>query len=695
MLSPSDAALVERDPALPALTVLLDDDEISTLLGGPVRRDYLRYKPGTSCVLGARIPRSDGLADILVTAYDAAGALKIDKTVADAPRGAVLHVDRARGLVAVLATGDRDLPLLHALSRNKTRRRALEQLLPGRAQLASAPMQTLSYKPMRRWVGLLTMDDGTRVVLRAYRHVDAMHAAAVLRELAGGPPRLPRLLGVHEELGCLALEYLEGEPLDELLAADDVRRDQLADVGSALARLHDRPAGTLPVRRIGEDVAAVQSAADQIAVLLPELAGQAQDLAEQISMRMPRQRFDPAVIHGDFSADQIVLGASGACLLDLDRAVNGDAATDVATLAAASIAGKAPAGRRGRDVLAEITAGYASARPLPTEEAVRTHTAALLLRRVVEPFRRCEPDWQDRARVLLTEAARALPGPLDSSVDDVLVDVVGAGPTWKVLKDKPGRRRTSRASGPHGTAIVKVYASKRAPVVAQRVRAVQDGPSEPVLPRVLVCDETRHLIVLTEVPGRAFRDHLLAGDLRTAERVGKVLAGWHTAHRGRTPEALRVHTAAREVEILLERSAAAPSCVAQAVRRAVARAQDEWPADTVVHRDLYEDQIVVGDQIGLLDLDDAAIGPAELDLGNLLAHLDLLEQRTGITLGPSVDALLSAYARHAPMDHDLLSRCRLLSVLRLACLHSDPTLLPFPVPHDHEPPHVRHGKVTR
>jgi hypothetical protein len=61
----------------------------------------------------------------------------------------------------------------------------------------------------------------------------------------------------------------------------------------------------------------------------------------------------------------------------------------------------------------DLHAGYWQVRPLPCEESVRTHAAALLLRRVVEPFRNCRPDWADRVRQLLSAGAAASPGPLE------------------------------------------------------------------------------------------------------------------------------------------------------------------------------------------------------------------------------------------------------------------------------------------
>jgi Ser/Thr protein kinase RdoA (MazF antagonist) len=112
------------------------------------------------------------------------------------------------------------------------------------------------------------------------------------------------------------------------------------------------------------------------------------------------------------------------------------------------------------------------------------------------------------------------------------------------------------------------------------------------------------------------------------------------------------------------------------VRRLARQLGASWACSTVVHRDLYEEQVLVGERIGLIDLDDAALGPAELDIGNLLAHLQLLALRAGNALAGLAVPLLEGYsASGATLDQALLDRCRKLSLLRLAGIHRDPRLL--------------------
>jgi Ser/Thr protein kinase RdoA (MazF antagonist) len=255
---------------------------------------------------------------------------------------------------------------------------------------------------------------------------------------------------------------------------------------------------------------------------------------------------------------------------------------------------------------------------------------------------------------------------------DVLEEIVGAPVALEELKRKPGRRRTLRVRGSGGSAIAKVYASDRAPIVARRLAALASGPAEPVVPTVLHVDARLHLLVLSDVRGLPLRDALLEGDLATCMRVGAALGKWHTSWEGIAPIPLQRHTVDRELEILRDRAEAASPPVARTVAEAILRRAGVWKCSTVVHRDLYEEQVLAGDRVGLIDLDDAALGPPELDIGNLLAHVGLLERRRGRNLAREMQALLDGYGETGPaLDEALLEDCRRLTLLRLACLNND------------------------
>lgn len=251
---------------------------------------------------------------------------------------------------------------------------------------------------------------------------------------------------------------------------------------------------------------------------------------------------------------------------------------------------------------------------------------------------------------------------------EALAPLLGAPVVLETLKHKPGRRWTGRARGSRATAIVKVYASDRAPTVAARVGALHPGPPAVTVPEVLHVAADDHSVVLSDVAGTALR-HALVGDDRDAcDAAGRALGTFHRWWSGTHPAPLGAHTPARELDALA-RWRPSPAVLAEARELAAA-----WPCSTVVHRDLYEDQVLVDGEggVGLIDLDDAALGPPELDLGNLLAHTDLLGRRERRSLAGAVEAVRAGYEATGPaLDEDRLDRCRRLTELRLACIHPD------------------------
>jgi Ser/Thr protein kinase RdoA (MazF antagonist) len=258
----------------------------------------------------------------------------------------------------------------------------------------------------------------------------------------------------------------------------------------------------------------------------------------------------------------------------------------------------------------------------------------------------------------------------------VLEEIVGAPVVLEELKRKPGRRRTMRAVGSKRRAIVKAYRSERAPIVAARLRALAAGPPEPEVPEVLHEDRSLRLVVLSEVAGAPLRDALLADDSAQCSRAGAALGAWHAFWLGAAPPPLAPHTCERELEILLRWADRADPAIAERVRHAAPSLSAEWPIATVVHRDLYEEQIILGGRVGLIDLDDAALGPAELDVGNLLGHGELLAGRRNGDLVSGVQAFLTGYASTGPpLDGSLVDRCRRLALLRLACIHGVASLV--------------------
>jgi hypothetical protein len=256
-----------------------------------------------------------------------------------------------------------------------------------------------------------------------------------------------------------------------------------------------------------------------------------------------------------------------------------------------------------------------------------------------------------------------------------LEQIVGSPVELEELAHRPGDHRTLRASGPVMTAIVKIYASDRAAMVAARVGALSPVPPDVTVPRVLSSDPELQMVVLTEVQGEPLTGALLERDVAACRCAGAAVGSWHRSWWRRAPSPLRPYGAGRELETLHRCADAAAPGLAEAVRKAAADLVDPWTCTTVVHRNLTDARILMGERVGLIGLDHAALGPPELDVGNLLAHIDLLSLRSGRDLAEMRDEIVLGYEGFGEnLDEALLDRCRGLARLRLACIHDEPRL---------------------
>jgi phosphotransferase family enzyme len=253
-----------------------------------------------------------------------------------------------------------------------------------------------------------------------------------------------------------------------------------------------------------------------------------------------------------------------------------------------------------------------------------------------------------------------------------LEEIVGSPVELEQLTHRPGQRRTLRASGPVRTAIVTLYASDRAATVADRVGALGAVPPGVAVPRLLLSDPVLHMVVLSEVPGEPLTGAILEGDAASCRCAGAAIGSWHRSWRGRAPRPLRPHGADRELAMLHQCADAVAPRVAEAVRTAAEDLGEPWTCSTVVHRDLTDARILMGERVGLIGLDYAALGPPELDVGNLLAHVDLLSLRSGRDLAEAREEIVLGYEGFGDnLDDELLDRCRQLARLRLACIHAE------------------------
>ncbi len=421
MLAPADAAIVARDRAVPGLALVLDPEALGARLA-PVRPDlgpfvacatYVRYKPGTSCLVAYRLDRPGNAPAELVfaKAYRGGDGAKLAKARGKAEGSDVVTLGSELVVVAGGA-GDRDLPGARRLQGGDgdARRRLLGRLLPESPELWETAPRVLRYKPERRWVGVVERGEGNPVALvKAYRRSRLAAAAAGLRFAAPASCRSPRLLGTAPRAGALASSWVPGESLSDVLARPARPPAPLAEVGSALAALHQADPSGLASLRPGADARAARAAASLVATVLPSSGPAAAGLATSLSRQLDERPRPVGPRHGDFSSDQVVCGAGGVALVDFDDVAVGDPTADVghflAALVAAELDGRLAPGSASA-LSGELLGGYAAAGGFPRADLVAIHTSMALLCLAVEPFRLRRPGWPIRTEGLL-EAALA------------------------------------------------------------------------------------------------------------------------------------------------------------------------------------------------------------------------------------------------------------------------------------------------
>ena len=415
-MTPADDRVADRDPSIRGLRTVLNPaalrEWVSDLPLEGLEATYVRYKPGTSCLVAyeARIEGRETHFYARAQAEDAADKLPRE-SVGDPrgdPRRWSLPLPELN--MALIGWGaDRRLRALDRLADDDARPRLLERLLPEQPQLWRADISLIRYKPERRLVARVDGDNGPAAALKAHAGAAWRQAARAAKDIRSQPPlRVAKRLGRSPRRRVVALEWVAGEHLDEVLESRDPAVEELSRVGEAIAALHSQPSRKLP-RAGAREARAVQAAAAAVATLCPELEADVNEVAAEVASAVGAAA-ESGPIHGDFTPDQVRLSPDAVVLLDLDRASVGDSASDFATFEAALelavVRGRVPRARADA-ALAGLYDGYkhAADRAAPP----RPHlVAAALIKLGPLPFRERAPQWPAETACLVRRARESL-----------------------------------------------------------------------------------------------------------------------------------------------------------------------------------------------------------------------------------------------------------------------------------------------
>jgi hypothetical protein len=270
----------------------------------------------------------------------------------------------------------------------------------------------------------------------------------------------------------------------------------------------------------------------------------------------------------------------------------------------------------------------------------------------------------------------------------------------QVVRHRRGRRLVMRYvvefEGPRAglrkqTVYGKLYRGRRGERTERRMRFLESLQIPTVcFPRVLGYNQRRRFLLVDAMGGGNMADLLWTDDAHVhIGQLGRSLAALHNIgipSRKHATEALTLHDRRAEVDVLdVAKEKVETSSLSGTVKMrfrslwAITRedlihgmAARRETAHGVIHRDLHPDQIrILDSEVGFLDLDEVALGEAELDTGNLLAHLILDDLQAFGVIGQAPllgRCFLDAYCSLRPVVPERLAGYAAAALLRLVSL---------------------------
>src|SRR5215475_870596 len=262
MLQQADEELVLRDRELGSALVLLLDEEafmaalqarMPSVTISSVRAVYVRYKPQTNCLVSYRANIDGNELRVYAKGYQSSELVKPfsgpEEAVFALGGGAFSLPDTT--VVVFFFPYDRELRALKRLHpyESKFREKLLRRLLPNHTYLSKGQIQTLRYKPERRFAAHLSAaNDARAALIKIYNGREFHTASSATSFHSDGPLRIAGLLGRSYRHHMLAFEWLSGRSLETLLDHPTATLN-IEMAGEALARLHAQSPVQLRQRR--------------------------------------------------------------------------------------------------------------------------------------------------------------------------------------------------------------------------------------------------------------------------------------------------------------------------------------------------------------------------------------------------------------------------------------------------------------
>ncbi|MCK6262123.1 phosphotransferase [Vibrio sp. ZSDE26] len=571
---------------------------------------------------------------------------------------------------------DDKLKALPRLIKDASRQVLLERVLKHEGSLENTHITPLQYKPERRFVAKLTQPSGEHFLIKLHT-AHRYQLASQAQQLKMDEKRLLTITGRSSKHHILMYRWIEGDNLTDSYHGEGFDLEHIRSTGQYLARFHRSKKKRLNTRNNDEFTHVLTQLGEGISHLLPALKPRIKALLPSLTTAINSLHSKLRRIHGDFYSKQVLLTRKGIQFIDFDDVCIWYPAYDlglfIAHLERDALSGIITHGLANQ-ITQSLLEGYAEIHPYSKKE-VELFIAVGLLQLAHHPFRNANPQWpsvisliisccQDHLKQYLNVSAPLSSPPIviagESCPKQLQELSYMAAPLIKMLSPILAKGEIANLESIHlirhkkgkrclleymftiskgdiknelsilGKGRIKGFDKRAWSINTQLYEAgfnEQSGDKIQV-PEPLGYNESLHIWFQRKVAGETLFYPFSNKEegLILANKVAEALYKLHSS----SINIDKHHTIDKELSLLwgyLSKVMETHNEWKEDIKELLLRCRllsELLPpsAPCVIHRDFYQDQLIVQrESLFILDLDLCCLGDPAVDIGNFIAHI--------------------------------------------------------------------------
>ncbi len=421
MLSAADQSLVHRDTRLPGLAKLLDENQFLEALreaapeAGLVaaRRTYIRYKPGMNCLVRYELHNAEGIINVYAKTFQPDAHAKLIKAAqrpfVEGLAGAGRIILKPAPIQVCTFPNDDKLNTLVRLGDPEKKQQLISRIMKhDLASSCEAQVETLQYKPERRYVASLSHNQEPNAAVKFYSSHAYKNAKINAKHVSDWTDNLfPKLIGWSDRHHALAFEWINGITLSEAFESPDFDIQWIQSLAVELSEFHSLRLKGKRQKNNTIHASKLVAQARGIGFLYPAFEQHANRLVSGLTRALESLPDLNCRIHNDFYAKQVLCTDQGIRLVDSDDLIYGHPAADIG-LFIAHLERNAISGGLDALQVAPLTQmlldNYGRDSACDIAGVTGVYTAMGLIQLAHHPYRTCQPGWEKLMEQLLDRA---------------------------------------------------------------------------------------------------------------------------------------------------------------------------------------------------------------------------------------------------------------------------------------------------